>query len=359
MTAMAHFTSRMVGSMRLLNPKFPTAAQWQPLVPGWTSPNFVLPGPQQIDIIQARIFDHKTRQLISDVSPAYGWRVVDRNVVQLYGLGQPLPERVDLWFRLNSYPPNFLVAKLAISSGAICTLGGADFKLQDIRSGHCGYIWSKGLLTLPGSGEDNGISALLAFHGGNFDWRYEIAAVLRTGQVVYTDVPAFLRPQKELQLWPMFFDIDFKDLDRFEIRRYGGRHTFFFDAVELPKISTRSFAKPPIAKVMVNGHEIERNLNIFAPLEFQVATFRGTEFHGSTASESRSSLIRSTIAPNDADKRLTVAKWTRGLSPQLWDFRYFAAKKHTVLLNSRSRIWRNRAGRGRVRDVRRTAGSAW
>ncbi|HEX5470820.1 MAG TPA: hypothetical protein VFW73_02985 [Lacipirellulaceae bacterium] len=304
------------------------------------------PGPEQIGIIDVRIFDHKTRQLISDLRPAYGWRVMDRNAVQLYGLGTALPNLVDIWFRLNSYPPNFLLAKLSKNAGATCTLGGADFKLQDIQRGNCGYSFPKGLFTLPGPDQDNGTSVLLSLHGGNFDWRYQIAAVSHTGKVVYTDVPAFLQPQKQRQLEFIRFDIDFKDLDHFEIRRYGGRHKFFFDAVELPKISTRSFAKPPTAKVLVNGHEIERNLNEFAPLEFTVATFRGTEFTGSTASEWRSILIHSTTMPNDTDKRLTVAKWTRGLSPQLWDFRYLSVKNHALMLQSRSRAFGGNAHGG-------------
>ena len=64
--------------------------------------------------------------MISEIDPAYGWRITDRNVVQLYGLGKPLPERLDVWLRLNSYGGDSPMVELPPTVGASCNLAGRD-----------------------------------------------------------------------------------------------------------------------------------------------------------------------------------------------------------------------------------------
>ena len=118
------------------------------------------PDPDQIDLIDARIFETKTRKLISEIDPAFGWRITDRNVVQLYGLGKPLPERLDVWFRLNSYPADSPVVKLQPNAGASCSLADTTFTLQEIRSGEWGFSRTK--FVGPNTGQDGTISLLLA-----------------------------------------------------------------------------------------------------------------------------------------------------------------------------------------------------
>ena len=50
------------------------------------------PGPDLLDIIQVRIFDHDTRKLISELNPAFGWSEAKPNLIHLYGVGKELPD---------------------------------------------------------------------------------------------------------------------------------------------------------------------------------------------------------------------------------------------------------------------------
>jgi hypothetical protein len=283
------------------------------------------PGPENIDLIDVRIFDTKTRALISEIDPAYGWRITDRNVVQLYGLKKPLPERLDVWLRLNSYGGDSPMVELPPTAGASCNLAGATFTLNEIRDGRWGFRGTK-FVGAP-SEVGGAISILLAtqstFRQGDRD---QIVAVSHSGEMYYTNASHFLRPQQPSLVEPICFEIALKDLDHFEIRSFGGRNRFFFEDVELPKISKLPFSSPPIAKVKIGGEAVEQDLAAFAPLEIKLATFPGAEFGGIAANERRTTLMRPGFSQGDPKKELTVAYWTQGLNPFLLYFQCLDAK---------------------------------
>src|SRR3954471_6673169 len=293
------------------------------------------PGPAQIEIIDARIFDHRTRDLISNTDVSYGWRVVDRNVVQLYALGKPLPDLLDVWFRMNSFDPKAQLAKLPATAGSSCTLGGTQLTLKEIRSGRWDY--SGGKFVSLSDDEENSVSLLLTSVDDDQSKRCQIEAVSRSGETVYGDTPHFLRPQRNAQTEPIYFDISLKELDHFELRPFGGRHTFFFEALELPKISRRPFAPPPRVNVAVAGKEVERKLTAFAPLDLKLATYRGAVFSGIAVNERWAGLMRSHRLQNDAATDLTIAYWAQGLQPQNWRLRYIDSQSGADLSRKSNR----------------------
>ena len=287
------------------------------------------PGRSKWTSSEARIFDHRTRALISQSSEAYGWRVSTGTSFRYMAWACPCPNRSTFGSDSTVMQREVAVVKLAPSVGSTCTLDGGTFTVQDIRSGHRSFSSSTGFGP-PTEDNDDALSLLLTDRGDESEARYQIVAVSTNGETVYSDLPHFLRFHKQSQPWPIFFDVGLKELDHFELRPFGGRHRFFFDSVVLPKISARAFALPPKVKIAINGQEISQKLSTFAPLEIKIATFRGDEFSGSTANESRGSLIHRNPNQSDDDKEFTVAKWARGLSPQRWNFRYFAAKNRAV-----------------------------
>src|SRR6185436_12475813 len=97
------------------------------------------------------------------------------------------------------------------------------------------------------------------------------------GAVTYTDSIHFLPLSNQTHVEPIFFPVALKELDHFELRPFGGRHRFFFDAVQLSKISKQAFAPPPKITIPVNGKPIEQSVTALVPLGFKVATFRGDE----------------------------------------------------------------------------------
>ncbi len=304
------------------------------------------PGPEKIDLMDARIFDTKKRKLISQIDPAYGWRITDRNVVQLYGLGKPLPERLDVWFRLNSYSSDSPVVKLRPTAGASCSLSGTTFTLQEIRDGE----WNFNSTTFVGAGTEQGgtISILLAMQSNAPGNRYQITAVSRSGELFYTNSLHFLASQTPALAEPIYFDVGHKELDHFEIRTFGGRERFFFEDVHLPKISKAVFAPPPKVKIAIAGKAIEQNITAFAPLEMKIATYVGSEFCGIAVNEQRATLMRPGITLANPKQELTLAYWTQGLYPELLHFQYLDAKTGRPLTGSSNRSvggnWRHGAG---------------
>jgi len=253
------------------------------------------PTPDRLDIIEARIFDHKMRTLLSRVDPAFGWRIVEPDVIQVYGLGKKIPAQLDVWLRLQSYAPNSPVTILAPLPKSDCNVAGSTLTLDDIRDGR--WSWSKDRLQIPLGEKGATVTAVFKFQGGKgTSERYQIAAVSKTGEKVHTDVPHYLdfsQPSYHRQ-FPIFFNISLQDLKHFEIRPFGGRHRFFFDSLTLPQVSASPFAQPPTAKVAVAGGEIESQVPAFQPLNVRISTYRGNCADGSGSNFRRIIINRGT-----------------------------------------------------------------
>jgi hypothetical protein len=235
------------------------------------------PTPDRIDVIEARVFDHKTRELTS-----VQWRMAAPDVLQIYRIGGKLPETLDVWFRAQSYPADDAVATLATTLNSKCSLPGGTATLADMQDGFWGYTSGQGLVKLGHS--QPGTTLLISWDGKWGDTDYQISAVSKTGQRSHTDTFHFLR------LWDketrhVFFDMPLEEVDRFEFRPFGGRHVFFFEGVTLPKTSNQPFAKPSTVKVPIGGRETKATLTEFSPLEFRLQTQTENQIETATASD--------------------------------------------------------------------------
>jgi hypothetical protein len=210
-------------------------------------------------------------------------------------------------------------------------LGGETFTIQDIRGGRWSYRGGTGFVK-PAEDADGSISIVLSSQGKDSYTRYQIAAVSRTGETAHTDMPHFVQPGPQINIHPMYFDMSLEELDHFEIRQFGGRHRFFFEAVKLPKVSTQLFASPPKVTVAVDGQEIQSDVSAFGPLEMKLATYRGAEFSGTNSNEQRTKLMRpGRPFGTDAEQELTIAYWVRGFHPDLCRLRYFNAATGAIV----------------------------
>ena len=72
---------------------------------------------------------------------------VQPNVLQLYGLGEELPERIDLWFRAHSYVADDRIVKLAPHRGAKVQFYDTTLTVREIQRGYRG--WSSAGWGLP------------------------------------------------------------------------------------------------------------------------------------------------------------------------------------------------------------------
>jgi hypothetical protein len=181
-----------------------------------------------------------------------------------------LPPKVDVWFRAHSYAPGDKVAALAATQGSTCPAGAGTITLNDIRPGQWSFDGKQ--LKAKASDHTHHVTTVLEIQGPAANTRYQIAAVKKSGAKIHTDVPHFLRfyPNGP-QLLPVSFHVDPEELSHFEVRPFGGRSTFFFEAVALPPPAKAPFNRPPVAKLNVAGQETSATLTEFAPVSVNVS----------------------------------------------------------------------------------------
>lgn len=103
----------------------------------------ITPGPDLAEIIQVRIFDHETRTMLSELDRAYGWRVVEPNLIQIYGLGKEIPAKLDVWLRLNSYADG-KIYQLSPTPGASVQIPGGTISVDEVQDGFAGWSSAQG-----------------------------------------------------------------------------------------------------------------------------------------------------------------------------------------------------------------------
>lgn len=295
------------------------------------------PTPDRVDVIEARVLDHTTRTLISHVSSRFGWRMVSPDVLQIYGLGKLLPEKLDIWFRLQSYPANEQrIGTLAPTPKSSCRLPDRSrFTLNDIRNSlDGGWTSAKGFLASPKPDGDQVVGDFTISHGHD-QLRWQLTAVLKSGERIHPDSRHFVGPGVTLNDHRdlISFDADLSDVQHFEIRPFGGRERFFFDAVTLPKVSHKPFSAPPTARVPVAGGEVEEAIAVFSPLEICVATHRGLWVGGTRSGNGRAVILPSKFV-SELDRAFTITTSIHGLSVRLGSrFTLVGAKSPAAIVN--------------------------
>jgi hypothetical protein len=145
------------------------------------------------------------------------------------------------------------------------------------------------------------------------DPRLQMVAVLKSGTRVHSDGMHFINHAGPADLRQLIsFYTDLAEVEHFEIRPFGGRARFFFEAVTLPNVSSSPFVAPPVAKVQISGGEIEKTIAEFVPLKVSVATHRGEWAGGSRAGWGRVTITKSANVTN-LDKSLSLIFICQGL----------------------------------------------
>jgi hypothetical protein len=276
------------------------------------------PGGDLLDIIEVRIFDHSHRELLSRLDPAYGWNVVSPNVLQVYGLNQTLPERLDVWLRVNSYSADDDVYKLPPTAGATVDVNGTTLTLHQTQAGFRGWSSKDGFIPVQG-GYHADSAYEIRWEPSNDDRRYQIAAVTRDGEwTVDNHLYAFHNQQNEVIMLPVALE----SVDHLEIRPFGGRHSFYFDGVRIPKATSSSpFAASPTAIVQVGGVEIAKSVPEFLPLDVRVRLVDGKFGSGSTAGGTWRSLIPKPDGPTERGNAFSLIIDERGIGEISFQFR--------------------------------------
>lgn len=288
------------------------------------------PGPDRLEIIEARIFDHATRTLVAQVDPAFGWQVVKPNLLQVYGLGKNLPPSLDVWLRVHSYGDNEQALSMPLVSGSKAFVPGGSIALRAVQSGFEGWNSRTGFYPL--RERHVGETAVVLACDGWGSALYQVAAVSVHGDKYFSGRYLHVGARGERQQL-LLFPYRLDEIDHLEIRPHGGRHRFFFEAVVLPAATGMPFGPPPTATLPVTGAGAQAVLTEFAPLRVRLDVKPGAWAVGSTASTEKVQIL-TLPEPEDAGTAFTLTCEVRGLSPLPPIFRFRDAATGAFLSDS-------------------------
>ncbi len=238
-----------------------------------------------LDVIELRVFDHKTRKLLSNGSRTGSrydlirqYDQAEHGVVRVWGLGQRLPDSIDIWFRAASYTKDESLVRLDAVNGASVPFetgrltvrevhpGGDSYRVQGRPgSNHPRYLW-----TTSTGDDDTSCAVILEWDGEPLAGRYRIRAVCRDGQSVFPTIQHILEFSLREVSQAIQFETAAAQIDHFELRPFEERHTFYFDDVRLPTPTHRPFREPPVAALRVDGREVDTQFGDFDPIEVRL-----------------------------------------------------------------------------------------
>jgi hypothetical protein len=266
-------------------------------------------GPDEdvFDIIELRVFDHATQKMLgteeresarflegstehsrssqdTEERESVGF-LMDGHVARIIGLGTPLPDELDVWFRVR-HRPN-LGWTLKPEAGATTQIDGITVTVREVHKGTGSYSFTHGRGGAP----------------GNLEWT-DADSPSEAANVVVT----FLDPQRKLrgrrfQLCVIddrnqrhwsdpFLSVDHgpTDIHHFEIPPERIRSIelsplydfgrFYFEKVKLPKFDGRTLQPPPDLEFAVGGKEGEFTSDAFGLGVARLTTSAGKTFEG-------------------------------------------------------------------------------
>ncbi|TWU37855.1 Methicillin resistance mecR1 protein [Novipirellula aureliae] len=198
------------------------------------------------EIVEIRLFDHATRELIHDSK----WRSPEVNrpefVSERIGLenwlriketGGTLPDTMDVWLRLATERGGHVFV-LPAKTGASASHNGSEVVITTLlagsmngKSGPSGEMqWD--LATV--HAEDRELTVNIENRGKRLDGRYHLVAVNRDGSRHPMDDTHFRDFQRMGPHAYFHMDVALEDVDHFELIPFRDRHKFFFNGLEVP-----------------------------------------------------------------------------------------------------------------------------
>ena len=283
------------------------------------------PDEELIDLVEVRVFEHNSRELLFHTDPAYAWSIKKGNVIQIYGIGKPLPDEVDLWFRLYSYQPDEPVRMLSPASGESVSLDDVKLTIDEIQTGFTGWSSSLGLYPVEGKYHAD-CSMQVSWEVTKPDTEpitYQMVARGKDGRRVYSDY--LYRFERNYHKRSIQFPMALEELDSIEIRQSRGRKRFFFDGLKLPKLTQPNAQLAPLPSFVIkpNGKAIHVSSQELAPLSVDIEVLDGMTASGTQGASHGSALIPYPDGPRELGESFSVVIKSKGFGSNgfVLDFR--------------------------------------
>jgi beta-lactamase regulating signal transducer with metallopeptidase domain len=189
------------------------------------------------EILQARIFDHRTRALLSQYHAPAAWDYNGQDEISFKSFGRTLPERVDVWFWVTQFGPEDMRQTVPAQVGATVEFQDYRALLSDLRGAVTSYSTTpNGIISVKADAREDDSRILAAFmitpkrSRRNRDYA-RVAAVCKDGTRILYDRVIYLQNRSIA----CDFHMKLSELDHFELYPIGQESYFYFDGVSLPR----------------------------------------------------------------------------------------------------------------------------
>ena len=192
------------------------------------------------EILQVRLFDHRTRALLSKYHAPAAWSYDGQDEIAVRSFAQPLPRLVDVWFWVTMFDSQDKKQKVLPQVGATAELAGYKAVLTRFHGGHSSHASRFGAAPPGPVGQKDESSLQVAFQitpklKQSYDEHARIVAVHKDGSRIMVWQPIY--PVKNVLVCDV--PMRLSDLDHFELHPIGREQCFFFDGVRLPAVADR------------------------------------------------------------------------------------------------------------------------
>ncbi|MHC4744843.1 MAG: hypothetical protein ACYS8Z_23255, partial [Planctomycetota bacterium] len=320
-----------------MSPSYSKQAPWMDIANIHISPDS-----KSYDVLELRVFDHKTREMLSPKGRIGVGYDISKSIVQLRSIGGVLPDSVDVWLRVLHNPADDSVWKLNANAGASVQLKRETMSFRTIKPGRWSYNTKQVGASKPAQinwtkrqdeGEEvctavfdisNAKSRLLRGYE-----RYQICAISTDGKRHVPDFPHFVGATSgNLQI--IEFDLPAEKVSRFEFRPFHGRDRFYFDNIKLPKIPKRTFEPPPIIFSKATEGQTEFQSDLLKPISLRAQVLPGKRATGVYTRRS-SALVKMSPEPyKDLDTKTTFIYDFVGMNVNRCCFTFFDSEGNMI-----------------------------
>jgi hypothetical protein len=195
-------------------------------------------------ILQVRLFDHRSRGLLSEYHAPAFWSYDGQDEIFLKSFARPLPQSLDVWFWVTTFNSQDKVQQVLPQVGAAAEFTDYKAALTHIHSGFRSFSTTGSVITFGPPDPKEQASLQVAFQitpkqtraAGEYA---RLVAVSKTGVRLLAD--SVIHPSQQALVCD--FPMKLSDLDHFDLCPVGQESCFLFDGVSLPAAENRELAQ--------------------------------------------------------------------------------------------------------------------
>ncbi|MCP4640912.1 MAG: M56 family metallopeptidase [bacterium] len=238
------------------------------------------PDADVFDVTDVRVFDHATQVMLGFNDGRRVTFVIDGHVLRVRALNAPLPDELDVWFRVRHRPKGDPAWILQPQAGSQATVDGFTVRLRELAGGGQGYTMRSSpgkpsIVVWNGFGDGPVTQAVIDLidpRNVARGERFQLCVVDESGRRLYSDF--FLSTRNGITHVPRF-SLERTQIQQFEVRPLYEACRFYFEKVRLPQADPTPIEVLPALEFAIDGKEGAWTSDLLGPEAIRVTVSRG------------------------------------------------------------------------------------